>query len=221
MVPLLFPDRHELPTDPAAGNPTLQGRLEQGRKLLAEGNFRLALAAMKPEANPLDLSSLTPHERHAWRQIYRQAALLADILSEPLEDIIRHGAGFVREQEWQEDFRYRFQGKALVLDAEFRRPVGGAWEVSYPLFHGQERARIIVEDLKILQAVPSPEAQRLVVGMRLASVKLENPGPAWVVRFEPDSGVFLTDPAAAARVCRALIDPEALSILERQHHWVE
>jgi hypothetical protein len=220
VVPLVFPKRVEPSQGGDAGVPTLKERLARGHKLLTEGSFRLAMEEMNPAARPLDLSPLDGAERRRWRQVQRQAALFADLLPEPLEDIIRHGAG-VKEQEWQADFRHRFLGKALVLDAEFRKPPGGTWEVLYPLFHGQDRARLIVADLKILESVPSAEPLRLVVGVRLASVRLENPGPAWVVRFEPDSGVFVTDSTAAFRVCPALAAPEALSVLERQKGWID
>jgi hypothetical protein len=212
------PDRPELPGGTASTTP--RDQLARGRRLLDEGLFRLALVAMTSQPGDVDLKGLTSKERRAWHQVRRQAALLADLLSEPLEDIVSHGAG-VKAEEWQADFRHRFLGKSLVLDAEFRRPPGGAWEVLYPLFHGRARARVVVGDLKILGAVPAQDPQRLVVGVRLASVKLEPPGPTWVVRFEPDSGVFLTEPTAAARVCPALAEPEGISILERQKRWIE
>lgn len=216
--PQLFPSRRDLPLDPGVVKLTRGERLTLGQKLLAEGSFRLALEEMT--GDPPDLQALAPEDRRVWQQTRRQAAVLADLLSEPLEDIIRHGAG-VREHEWHADFRHRFLGKSVVLDADFRKPAGGSWEVLYPLFHGQERARLVVDNLKILAAVPSHDAQRLIIGVRLASVGLEPPGPTWVVRVDGDSGVFLTEPSAAARICPAFADPEAVIVLERQQRWVE
>ncbi len=218
IAPSLFPQRVDLSSPPDVPTPVLAARLLRAQRFLAEGSFWLAVHEM--DAGTPDLRTLTPEERRAWRQTHRQAGLLAELLSEPLEDILRHGAS-MKEQEWQADFRHRFLGKALVLDAEFRRPLGGNWEVRFPLYHGQDRARVVVEDLQLLSAIAVHDPQRLVVGARLASVKLELPGPAWVVRFAPNSGVFLTDPSAAARVCPAFAEPEAIAVLERQQRWVE
>jgi hypothetical protein len=219
IMPLLIGGRDAL-TERLPAPAAIVERLERGRRLLDEGSFRLAAAEAEADPRPEDLPTLTGDQRRAWRQLRRQAAVLADLVSEPLEDILRHGAG-VRSAEWHAEFRHRYLGKSIVLDAEFRKPPGGQWEVSYPLFLGQDRARIVVEDLRILQQLPSTEAQRLVVGVRLASVQLDAPGPTWVVRFGADSGVFLTEPAAAARVCRALAEPDALAVLERQKQWVD
>jgi hypothetical protein len=190
-------------------------KLARAHKYLSEGSFRLAL-----EELPQEVEELTGPERRDWQQTSKQAALLADLLPEPLEDILRHGAG-VREQEWQADFRHRYQGKSFILDAEFRRTGEGGWEVLYPLYQGRDPARIVVADLQLLKLLPEMATQRLVVGMRLAGVRLEPPGPGWVVRVQPDSGVFLTDAAAAALVCPAWGQPDALAILERQRHWLK
>jgi hypothetical protein len=197
-----------------------QERLVQGQKLLGEGSFHLALEQLRTSGDDLASSTLTAAERRTWRQARRQAALLADLLSESLEDIVRHAAG-VKEREWHEVFRHRLLGKSLLLDADFKKPAGEGWTVDMPVFHGQERVRVVVDNLSILAPLPASESQRLVLGVRLASVGLELPGPAWVVRFQPESGVWVTDPAAAARVCPALAEPDALSVLEEQERWIE
>lgn len=219
VAPLLFPVKNDV-QGPTVHQASLPERLARGQKLLAEGSFRLAVLEMSPDDRVPDLSSLDNEQRRAWKQTYRQAALLADLVAEPLEELLRHAAT-TKEQEWQAEFRQRYQGKSLVLDAEFRRRLDGRWEVHYPLFQGDERSRLVVDDLKILGQVPPQQPQRLLIGMRLAAIVLEPPGPTWVVRVEPDSGVFLTDPTAAARVCPAFNEPEALMILERQARWVE
>lgn len=220
LAPLLTPVKNkDLSRQVVDEKDALLERLAEARKLFHEGSFRLAVAALNPHDRKLDLARLSPEDRLAWRQVERQAALLADLLAESLEEVLHHAAG-VREPEWQLDFRHRYQGKAVVLDAEFRKTQRG-WQVNYPLMLGADRARMVVEDLRILERVPPHEPQRLVVGARLASLKLEPPGPIWVLRFQPDSGVFLTDPEAAARLGPFLADVESRGLLERQARWAE
>ncbi len=209
---------HGLSTEPASKIAVLE-RLAQARKFLAEGSFRLAADGMAKDSQKLDL--LAPEGRRYWRQVERQAALLADLLAEPLEDLVRHAAGTRSQDEWQADFRHRYQGKAVVLDAEFRKPFGAPWQVNYPLIVAGQRVKVVVDEVKILQRLPPNEPVRLVVGLRLASLKLEPPGPTWVLRFDPDGGVFLTDPDAAARVCPALAEEDTKVILKRQEGWAE
>src|SRR5205807_1443510 len=148
-----------------------------------------------------------------WAQVYRQAALLADLLAEPLEDVLRHAAG-VREAEWRADFRRRYQGRAVVFDTDVRRTADG-YRLGYVLRAGDEEAHLDVGGLTVLRGLPLDQPQRLLFGVRLAAVGREAPG-GWVVRFEPDSGVLLTDAAAAAACCPVLADSEGRALIDRQ-----
>lgn len=196
-------------------------RQSKAQKLLAEGSFRLAAEALRPSSEDVDLNPLSPTEQRTWKQVERQAALLADLLTEPLEDIVNHAAAVRNPDEWSADFAKRYRGKALLFDTEVRRQPGGAWEMLYPLARGREKAHIHVDDLKLLQKVPQPGPERVLLGVRLAGLRLEAPGPVWVVRFEPDSGVFLTDAGAAMRACPALGDAETTKLTLRMALWLE
>ena len=57
-------------------------------------------------------------------------------------------------------------------------------------------------------------------GDALASVRLEKPGPQWVVRFVPDQAVLLTDASAAASLSPGLGSPEAEQQLAVQRTWL-
>lgn len=197
-------------------------RWQNARTHLADGQFRLAWNILANRSNNLpmlDLSSLSPAEQRDWRQLQAEAGICADLLAESLEEVVRHAAG-TREQEWNAEFPLRYQGKSVLLDADFQVAPNGLWKVLYPLYLGKERVRLVVDDVKVLRCVPSHGTQRLVLGLRLAHVKLEAPGPTWVVRFQPDSGVLLTDPAMQ-RLCPPLADQEGQAVLARQKQWLE
>jgi len=166
-------------------------RMGTAEKLIIEGNFRQAMLELEVAGKEPDLGTLSADKRQQWRQISRQAALLAELSPEPIEEILRHAAS-VREAEWLEDFKHRYRGKSLIFQAELRRSAQGRWELRYPF--GSIKARLAVEDLQILQRVPGPGPEPVILGARLESVRLEPPGPTWVVRFQQDSGVFVTTP---------------------------
>jgi hypothetical protein len=80
-------------------------------------------------------------------------------------------------------------------------------------------ARVALEDLTLWRRVPLAPPRRLLFGARLRRLGREA-GGVWVVRFQPDSGVLLTDPGAAAACCPAPLDPDLLEVLQRQQEYV-
>jgi hypothetical protein len=58
----------------------------------------------------------------------------------------------------------------------------------------------------------------MLFGARLRDCTREE-GGGWVIRFEPDSGVLLTD-AEAAAACAAL-EPRLKETLRRQQRWLD
>src|SRR5262249_8116805 len=110
-------------------------RFDAAQKLLAEGRFRLAA----DELEGLDQAghTLTLDDRRGPARLRRQAGLLADLPAEPLEEGVRHPAG-VHEPEWQRDFPHRYQGRAVLLDAEVSL-ANGQVHVNYRLFRVGDR----------------------------------------------------------------------------------
>jgi hypothetical protein len=191
-----------------------QERLALAEKYLAEGSFRLAANELTP---PLP-QSVSTSQRRRWQQLSREASLLADLSAEPIEDILRHAAG-VSSQEWQADFSHRYQGKALIFDIHIQRLPSGRIQGDY-LLPGRDPIRIEWGDLDLFRNPELDRSQRMIFGARLAKVELEPPGPAWVVHFQPESGVPLTDTSAAALCCPPLGNPDALRVLEKQGQMV-
>ena len=130
-------------------------------------------------------------------------------------------AALVRNpDEWQARFENDYRGRAVIFDDVVRRDANGRPALSnYTVVVNKETARLALEDLKLLQALPLPPPARMLFGARPAGCAREG-GGGWVVRFEPDSGVLLTDQGAAASCCPAPLGRELEELLRRQEGWL-
>jgi hypothetical protein len=204
----LVPETRRRVEETTSDNKTSAEHLQQAGVLLAGGMFRLA--AQELHGEPTDL---TTEEKRRWRHLRREASLFADLCTEPLEDILQHAAG-VPEREWQADFPVRYQGKSILFDTTVQRRADGKLRVLYVF--SRPDARLHVDDLELFRNLPLDQPRRVLFGVRLAGINLEPPGPVWVVRFQTDSGVFLTDGKATGLCCPGLNEPDVLRILDEQ-----
>jgi hypothetical protein len=187
------------------------------REQLARGSFRLALRdlhAARALIEPLDWPRA---RREELARLERQAGLLADLLAEPLEDVLGHAAG-VQDAEWELEFGRRYRGRAVVFDLEVHAGPAGRYEHGWLLRARGQPAHLELGDLELLRRLPLDRPRRLLFGARLESVGRE-PGRGWVVRLRPDSGVLITDPEAAAACFLAPEDPQVRALLARQAEW--
>jgi hypothetical protein len=199
--------------------------LRQAHEALAGGRLRKSAEEFKAahrlaQSHPEFLPSADLHELN---QLCRETSLLADLLSESLEEILLR-ASRSQEEEWQAQFRQRYKGpektNAVVFDAEVRRDGAGRYHLDWHLQAGVEPARIEMDDLAVLRGLPLTEPRRLLFGARLASMAREQNG-VWVVRFEPDSGVLITNRQAATACCPPPLDADLLGVLDRQRQWLQ
>jgi hypothetical protein len=193
--------------------------MRAGQEALARGNFRRAAEELDAARGLLEQHPGWTPAAQARRvtQLQRQAALLADLLSESLGEILQRAAG-LQEEEWQAQFERRYQGRAVVFDAEVARDAAGRFQLDYHIRAGLEPARIDVGDLKLLAALPRERSPRLLFGARLAAMNREA-GGTWVVRFQPDSAVLLTDLEAVTACCPPPIDDGLKDLVKRQNEW--
>jgi hypothetical protein len=201
---------------------TIGQRIDAGRMALAQGKFVLAVRELDA-AQDLQRQNpglLSHAERRELTQLHRQAALLANLLPESLEEILRHGAELVHqdEQEWQGVFADRYRGKAIVFDAEVQRDRDGSFQISYTVFVRGREARLDLTNVRLFNSLLMQEPRRLLFGLRLAEIHLEAEG-MWVIGFEPDSGVLLTDLGAAAACC-SQPEEDLRDLVERQTEWL-
>ncbi len=217
LLPFLIRPDVESPSTPEA---QIRQSIETGRRALAEEKFLLAVRELG-RARALVARSpdtLTPAEIRGLAQLHRQAALLADLLRESLGEVLQVAAG-LREDEWQAQFEQRYLNQAVLFDDTIGRDAAGGFRLAvYEVRAPGEPARVDLDNLNLLKALPWEGRPRLLFGARLAAVTREPPG-RWVVRFEPDSGVLLTDEGAAGACCPQPLDAELKDVLKRQAEW--
>jgi hypothetical protein len=213
---------HLHPSNPARKPKTIGQHIEAGRTALAQGKFLLAARELEAaqETRTRHPDRLSAVEHRELNQLQREAGLLASLLSESLGEVLQHAAELVSldEQEWQRVFAERYRGKALVFDAEVQRDGAGQYRISYAVFVRGRQARLDLTNLHMLKGLPLQQPQRLLFGLRLADIRLEAEG-IWVIRFEPDSGVLLTDLGAAVACCSQPAE-ELKDLVERQAEWL-
>jgi hypothetical protein len=196
----------------------LDDRLAAARDALADGSYRVARkeldAAHALHARfPRLLDADRARQLARWR---RQAGLLADLLPESVGEIVRHSVGLA-EREWDEVFRERYAGKALVLDTRVFRDAAGKYHVDYHLEAAGGIGEWEFDRLRLFEWLPLQRPQRLVFGFRLQSIR-RLARDRWSVIPEPDSGVLLTDPLVLTGLSVAA-DGELIEVLRRQAAW--
>jgi hypothetical protein len=221
VVPRLQRDRSAPAGDSSSPNTVLQ-QLAAGKRALAEGKFRVALLELERAVRQRDQQPdlLSRAENRQLDRLHREGALLARLSSHSLEDILRQAALVRDAEEWQARFGDH-KGKAVLFDDVVGRDVHGRPVLGFlEVRVNDEVARVALEDLTLFGHLPLEPPRRLLFGARLASCGRE-PGGGWVVRFEPESAVLLTDRGAAVACCPALLDAELDEVLDRQKRWLE
>jgi hypothetical protein len=200
----------------------LDAHRQAGIQALGDGHFQVALDELKAakEISDRHLEFLPARERRELAQLLLQADLLSDLLSESLREILVRAAG-LDDREWEAVFNRRYRDKAVVFEADVRLDASRRYHLDYALHLDREPGRIELGDLKLLASLPLHTPQHLLFGGRLASIRREPPGPTWVVRFQPDQGVLLTDPGAARACGLPVEEPEIRKTLEKQAVWVQ
>jgi hypothetical protein len=194
--------------------------LAAGRKALAEEKYQIAVrefdrARKLRDEHPQALSAAESAELD---RLHRETALLADLLSESLGEILQRAAG-MREDEWKAQFLARYQNRAVIFDDRVQRdPARVPHLTTYEVRAPGEPAVISLEELSVLNGLPLDRPQRLLFGARLRSVAREGAG-LWVIRFVADSGVLITDESAAQNCYPQPLDDELKSVLKRQGEW--
>jgi hypothetical protein len=197
----------------------VEDRVQSARKAIAASDFKKAaddlqvvqnMAAQQP-----DLLSAVEARRLA--QLERQVALVADWPREPLEQILAR-VGKLNPREWEAVVR-GYRGQAVLLDVSARRDPAGHYHVDNKRPAGDVTVHLELKNLKVLQPLPLADPQRLLLGARLAEVRREGAG-SYLVQFEPDSGVLLTDVDVASKCVLQPLDESMQEVLRRQAGWL-
>jgi hypothetical protein len=207
-------DRPSGDRDGETKHPPIAEVVEDGRKKLSEGKFHEAAQVLQ-EARQRG-------ERHPELvQLHRQAALCKDRSDLSLEEIIEKGqaqrAGQTRE--WEAKLK-NYLGRSILFDDVVQRdPDGTCRLINYEVTVGDEQA-ILKLDLDLLRQLPElRQPRRVIFGARLANVS-HGEGKTWVIEFERNSGVLLTDEGAASILFLGSTDHALGEVLREQARWV-
>ena len=198
--------------------------IAEGQHALAEGSFAFALkqftaaVCLRDERPGLRDSD----ERRRLNQLYWQSNLLANQLDRPRFELLREAHKHAEEKAWQAQFELQYRGKTIIFDDVIEERDGKRSLRDGSVVRWREdgrqtelRASVDLSDLKLLEQLPLEQPQRWIFGARLKSFRGEE--KEWVIQFEPDSGVLLTDADAVLAWKPALRDDKRLSdVLDRQ-----
>jgi hypothetical protein len=210
------------PRAPEAVSEDILSRLEAGQRALARGRFRQARDQLNAALVLRDRHPrlLEPGEHRRLNQLQRQADLLARLLTVPLEELVRQARLVADPEEWALQLADH-RGRGVVFDDAVRRDgLGRPVLIHHVIEVGDVTVRLALEDLTLLQDLPLDDAPRLLFGARLSDCSRED-GGAWVLRFEPDSGVLFTDAEAVAAVASVSLEPGLAQTLLRQQRWLD
>jgi hypothetical protein len=218
LIPALAP-----PAPPDSRREDMSDLIARGRAALQREDFRIAAARFGEARRRREKSPelLSPFEARELARMEREAALIADLLSESLDEILQRAAG-TREEERQEQFQRRYKDKAVIFDDVVARDAAGRFRLTvYEVRAPGEPARVELSDLKLLRVLPLAEPRRMLFGARMAGLGREEQGGhgLWVIHFDPDSAVLLTDEDAAGACCPRPLDDELRAVLRQQAEW--
>lgn len=216
----IWPTRSSAPRS-IPGPEALEQALVEGRKALELGDYHFAveqldlaraILARHPQA-------LTPAGARRLTQMHRQAHLLVDWPGKSLEDLFREVADVREDDDWRGVVN-RYASKAFVVDADVRRDGSGVYHVvARRPAAPTPPIRLHLDGLELLKRLPLTDSRRLLFGARLAEARREK--GTCEVYFTPDSGVLLTDVAAAPLGLSPVPGPEWAEIMKRQREWAD
>ena len=217
--PYLLPQIVPVVDEPDAG--TLLAEAEVARVALAQGKFRLGRRLIDDVLARRDRlpSALTAAQNRDLNQLQRQADVLARLSTRSVEQIVSQGMLVRDPGEWSAQFA-DYRGRTLIFDDTFRRDADGRVVATEVVEVGQEVVRLAFGDLELLQDISLDDSPRLIFGARLAGCRREE-GGTWVIRFERDSGVLLTDPDLWRACSSADLDDDTRRVFVRQRALVE
>jgi hypothetical protein len=222
LLVLLFPLGKETSL-PGKDQEELQTRIREGEIALRDGDFLSAFLEFDTARTLLNRSGrpLVKHDRNRIQHLHKQAELLANLLKDPLEEMLSFLDGG-NEQERQRRFEQYYWNKSVVFYDTVRRDATGQVHIDYRLVDGRgEEARLELSHLDLFRDLPLGTPHQLLFGARLESVRRDPVRGSWVISFRTDSGVLITHQGAARACCFQPPDPNLLDqVIDKQASWV-
>jgi DNA-directed RNA polymerase subunit RPC12/RpoP len=171
--------------------------LAEGRAAKERGDVINARLKLNTAADALE--KLGADTAASVRQEANEAAILAD-MDYLLEEIIADAARSKTAEAWEDRFKSRYKGRAILIDSEITVPKDapkGTYEIPYRVFEGPSgkpyQGKIDLKGFQLLESKTfKPGDPPITFGARLAGVSLGADG-VWKITLEADSGVFMND----------------------------
>jgi hypothetical protein len=159
----------------------------EGLEALRSGVLDVAKQKLAKAASALE--SLGDNEAAEVRQSADEAAILADLASLSMEEIVEEVA---TKEDGPSRFETLYHGRAVIIDAEIEDRVGGVPSITYRILAGTgPKPKIGFVDLTGFRLLNDrKKGDRVTFGCRLASITLKDDG-RWAVAIEPKSGVYI------------------------------
>lgn len=192
----------------------LEKHLRDGKAAIAEGAWHEATRELN---SAIQLAERMPTtDRKQLIQQQRQAAILADLLSESPGEIARQSLG-LPVHEWRDVFRERYAGRTFILDDTIHRDAAGHYHQDLRIALQAAEVKYDLASVKLLQHLPLNQPRRVLIGVRLADIRKD---PAsWTILLDADGGVLMTDEEMLSRLSIP-IDANLREVLKRQQSWL-
>lgn len=194
---------------------------------LEEGDAPEAARQFALIRKSVDLLGRDDSQSRQWRQLARETAVISDLASAPLHEILNQAAESAVKGEagaWSSTFRASFHDGWVLIDAPVSRnsdtSSGSRYTVDFPLAVADTHGKLVA-DLKVLEpALAGAESPRRVIfAAQLADCRLDtdpaNSEPVWRIELRPETG-FLWSGTETFRMLGMPVDEESLGVLAAQ-----
>jgi hypothetical protein len=177
------------------------GRTE-GLKRLDAGDFHAAKKLLADAASAVDSLGGKYEGADSIRQGALEAAILTDLVPEPLEQLLEGAATASDPKDWSSRFAGLYRGRSIVLETTVMavpdpaRP-GSPFEIDARVYFGrgprpEGKARFDLTGFALFESINPKVGESRIIGARLGSLDLDIVTGEWVFTLEPDSGVLIT-----------------------------
>ena len=182
----------------------------QGLAALDEGNFDKAHQLLSPARRAVDSLNGAVEGAEEIRHGAEEAAILTSLVPDRLEAILAEAGGYSDPAGWPARFATFYRHRSIVVTATvIAAPDSerhGHYDLDYRIFQDggdgsrprptSRVGRIDLTAFRLLELAKTKVGDQVLFGARLDSFALDLDGGEWIVRLEPDSGVFMAHPRA-------------------------
>ncbi len=176
------------------------GRTE-GLGKLDLGDFHVAKQILKEAAAAVEALGGRVDGADEIRQGAKEAAIFADRVSERLEVLVEGASKAESESDWTSRFGI-YRGQSVIIESTItavpdpNKP-DSKYEIDYEILYGGSlkpagRGRIDLTGFKLFDLEKPKVGEVKTFGARLESMSFDKSSGAWLIRFAPSSGCFIT-----------------------------